>query len=171
MRYLGVMLALWVGIALGLAVPDLDLRVPILTHRSILTHGLLLPCLLCVLAWRGSSPILRLFAIGFSSATAIHLCFDLFPKAWIGFALITVPLVGQTSPLISWLWIATSSVVCLYLAGALMRRPLDALISSGSLAMSMLIYARAETSLWWGLSAVIGATCLAVIWRGSVAKR
>jgi hypothetical protein len=178
MRSLAAIFALWIGIVIGISLPDLDQHIWLLSHRSILTHGWLLPFLVCALLW-GSSPSVRLFAIGFSGAVAIHLCFDLFPQHWAGFALITVPLVGRTSPLFSWLWIAGSCVLCLYLACALMRRLQDLLLSSASLGVSVLLYARTESSLWWGVVAFIGASGLACIcavqslpfWRSSDVRR
>lgn len=45
----------------------------------------------------------------------MHLCFDLFPVSWTGFALIAIPFYGRTTALLSWLWIAGNSIVCLYL--------------------------------------------------------
>src|SRR5262245_31567925 len=132
MRSLAAVVALWSGIIIGISLPDLDQSIWLLTHRSILTHGWLLPLVVCALLW-GGGPIARLFAIGLSGAVAIHLCFDLFPRSWSGFALIAIPLIGRTSPLVSWLWIAGSCVICLYLACALMRKPQDLLLSSASL--------------------------------------
>ena len=39
---------------------------------------------------------------------AVHLSFDLFPKGWSGFALISVPGYGWTAPWFSGAWIAIS---------------------------------------------------------------
>ena len=64
-----------------------------LLHRSILTHSALLPLFLFVLLrpvlFRRSLGIAgRLFLIGLCFSLAIHLCFDMYPTRWWGFALI-----------------------------------------------------------------------------------
>jgi hypothetical protein len=51
----------------------------------------------------------------------VHLSFDLFPRSWIGYALITVPLVGRIAPTLTVLWLASSMVVCCLLALRLLR--------------------------------------------------
>jgi len=106
------------GMVVGFWLPDLDLKlglVGLLMHRSVITHGWLLP-LLCFWGIRKRALlILQPLAAGLSAAMAAHLCFDFFPQRWTGFALITIPLYGRTSPLFSQLWIALSIVICLYL--------------------------------------------------------
>ncbi len=115
------LLTLAVGLVAGKEFPDLDQDVSFLVHRSIFTHGLLLPVMLFSVAFAFKATPVRLFAIGFSLGVAVHLSFDLFPKAWTGFALIHVPTVGWTYPAVSWVWIALSIVVCLYAAMKLVR--------------------------------------------------
>ena len=111
------LLALLVGLALGERFPDVDQHTGILVHRSVFTHGPLLPLLLFLLTSGIKAPVpIRMFALGFSVAVAVRLCFDLFPKAWHGYALIHVPAIGWTFPAISWAWIALSIICCLYLA-------------------------------------------------------
>ena len=102
-----------IGLFCGAILPDTDQVIPLLIHRSVLTHGFLIPLGLCLLAERRSA--LRLFVIGVCAASAVHLAYDLFPRAWSGYALVTVPFVGRTSSIFSWLWLALSLVVCLYL--------------------------------------------------------
>ena len=84
-------LSLIVGLALGNKFPDIDQDTALLVHRSVFTHGPLLPFLLFLVASGIRFAPLRLFAMGFSLGVAFHLSFDLFPKAWQGFALIHVP--------------------------------------------------------------------------------
>jgi hypothetical protein len=139
------------GLALGLHFPDIDNRLQLsglLVHRSILTHGFLLSLLLFwfIRNQRDSKPKLRLFIIGLSLAFAVHLCFDFFPKAWIGFALIHIPFYGRTSGLFSQLWILLSLGVCLYLAFVLVRRVIELLLSIGSLIFSFFVSVAEEGS-------------------------
>ena len=56
---------------------------------------------------------------------AVHLSFDLFPKGWSGFALISVPSYGWTAPWFSGAWIAFSTVFCAYLAIRLVKNWFD----------------------------------------------
>lgn len=129
---------LLLGLALGFRFPDIDQRLQLsglLVHRSILTHGFLLSLLLFwfIRNERDSKPKLRLFVIGLSLAFAVHLCFDFFPRSWVGYALIHIPLYGRTNGLFSQLWILLSVGVCLYLTFVLVRRVIELLLSIGSL--------------------------------------
>tara|TARA_Y100000741_G_scaffold253746_1_gene195354 strand:- start:72 stop:671 length:600 start_codon:yes stop_codon:yes gene_type:complete len=105
------LVVLYVSLLAGLEFPDFDLHLLIfLGHRSILTHGIIVPFFLYkFLTKEGYSKISnkifgRFFSnkdfsreildyayIGFLIGIAIHLCADLFPKAWMGFALIVFP--------------------------------------------------------------------------------
>jgi hypothetical protein len=145
---LRVLVALFAGAAVGLYLPDIDRTFPFLLHRSIITHSVLIP-LLCFLAVQSAKARWQAAAtMGLCLAVAVHLCFDLFPVVWIGFALISVPFVGQLSGAFSMLVLASSSVACLYLALRLLttRRAL-AIVVAVSLAC-FLIAARAERVFW-----------------------
>lgn len=137
-----------VGIALfifgcgwGLGFPDTDQAYmwrPLLVHRSILTHSALLPLLLFVLlrpvlVRHPLSPAARLFLIGLSFATAIHLCFDMYPRAWYGYALIHIPFDGWTNGSFSWSWLLATVTLCLVLGCWLIRTMAEFLISLGGL--------------------------------------
>jgi hypothetical protein len=102
MAYAANIFLLLLALLLGLNLPDLDHQLPFLVHRSILTHGCLAPLGLFLIAYRDKSNPLRFFSMGFSLAAVIHLCFDLFPRAWAGFALIHIPFWGRTDWLFSW---------------------------------------------------------------------
>jgi hypothetical protein len=111
------------GLTSGAIFPDLDLRVPFLLHRSIVTHGMLLPIiLLCIwVRFRPQLQWVRTLSVGFCAALAAHLSLDLFPWMWKGFALIHIPGYGRSSAEFSWGWITGSIVVCAYLAASSMR--------------------------------------------------
>ena len=118
-------ISLVAGLALGEWFPDIDQRFHFLTHRSILTHSLIVPLFLYSMGSGLKATPLRLFVSGFSLGLAIHLGFDLFPRSWQGYALIHVPLLGWTHPIFSWLWIAVSMICCLYLSMRLARNGIE----------------------------------------------
>ena len=89
---------------------DVDLA-PVfpLRHRSAWTHGPLVPALV----WWVSTlhPLGWYVAVGFLPAYALHLLADLWPKAWVGSALIKLyPLPLSFNPALSFLWIALGVV-------------------------------------------------------------
>ena len=164
------LLSLLVGLSLGEKFPDIDQGSRFLVHRSVFTHGPILPFLLFLVASRINPVPVRLFAMGFSLGVAVHLCFDLFPKGWTGFALIHVPVVGWTYPQVSWVWIALSIICCFYMAMGLVRNGLQGTaLVFGMLAMFG--YAGAnEESVWGPLLSMIAATVIglvALLWRRS----
>lgn len=111
------LLALLAGVYVGFRFPDFDQRTDLLMHRSIITHGLLAPLLLyAVLGSRRSPAPARLFVAGVALAVAVHLSYDLFPRAWWRHALIHLPTYGWTPTIFSWVWIALSIVVCFFIA-------------------------------------------------------
>jgi hypothetical protein len=169
MSYIVGLLLLPIGIAIGLNLPDLDSRVSFLVHRSIVTHGFIFPLLLYWGIHKRDFVQLRLPAIGFSLSLAAHLGFDLFPNAWIGYALISVPLYGRTDPLFSWLWIAGSIVLCLYLALLLVKNLGDVAVAAGSAVVSFGLCAAAESVYWPALGAFCLATFIALMLPSSSA--
>ncbi len=102
---------LFVSLLAGLEIPDLDLiLIFILGHRSIITHSIILPYLFYKFLTKDGkqnfldkyfskiftsnkikSDFLDFAYIGFLIGIAIHLCADLFPKAYVGYALIKLP--------------------------------------------------------------------------------
>ncbi|TCP33187.1 hypothetical protein [Sphingomonas sp. BK235] len=103
-----------VALAVGLTLPDLDLRLW-LGHRSALTHSIL-PALLLLAARQ------RAAACGIAAGTGVHLAADCFPRHMIGYATVKLPLAGAMSPLHSYAWLALNAVAALLLAAALARR-------------------------------------------------
>jgi|SRR5215213_10074416 len=171
---------LLLGLALGLHFPDIDSRFQmsgLLLHRSILTHGFLLSLLLFCLVRRRRRriPALRLFIVGVNHAVAVHLCFDFFPRNWIGFALIHIPLYGWTSPLFSQAWIILSMIVCLYLGFVLVRNFGEFVLSIGSLIISLGISAAENRDVsGWVLMLLVLSTMVALLmayWREIVKMR
>lgn len=114
-----------VGLHWGIRLPDIDHDMSFLKHRSIVTHGPLIPVILFGVALRLRFPPARLFAMGGCLAFAVHHAFDLFPVGWGGGALIQVPFYGSTSATFSWLWIAFSILAGTYLAAQLARGVVD----------------------------------------------
>ena len=145
MNYVVGFILLIIGIIAGLKFPDLDLRLNFLVHRSIITHSFFIPLILFLWVRKKPQSSSYLLSIGFSLALVIHLCFDLFPRAWVGFALISVPVYGRMSPLFSWLWIAATLIVCLYLVLLLMRTVGDILLIFSSMLATFIIYAATES--------------------------
>ncbi len=83
--------ALVLGLAVGENLPDIDQRTNRLLHRSALTHGPLASLLLYSLTLRASATPVRWLAMGVCIGTAVHMAFDLFPRSWQGYALVSLP--------------------------------------------------------------------------------
>ena len=82
----------------GLVAPDVDQRLPFLTHRSLLTHGPWFALLATWLAQKSRSPsAVPLIACSFVIGLVFHFAADLFPKAWMGVCLGTHPVLGPSS--------------------------------------------------------------------------
>ena len=163
MRYLPPLIALVVGLPLGMGLPDIDQRIGFLLHRSIITHGPLLPVILFV--WVASSDSLprRWFAMSVSLGFAVHFAFDLFPEAWSGYALIAVPGLGWTPAPFSWVWIALNVLICTYLAARLVRNGLETGLLGLGLAGGFIYAARAEDALWGPMAAMGVGTVVAAM--------
>lgn len=143
----GVILLL-LALLLGLNLPDLDHQTQFLVHRSILTHGFLVPLGVFLLVYKDKTASPRFLSMGFSLAAVTHLCFDLFPRAWIGFALIHIPFWGRSTPLFSWVWLSMSIIICLYLTFVLIKTLLDIVIAVGSLGLAFTFYASTQPIFW-----------------------
>ena len=163
MRYLAPLIALVVGLPLGLELPDIDQRIGLLLHRSIITHGPLLPIILFI--WVSSSQSLprRWFAMSVSLGFAVHFVFDLFPEAWSGYALIAVPVLGWTPALFSWGWIALNVLICTYLAARLVRNGIEIGLLGLGLVGGFIYAARAEDTLLGPIAAITAASAAAAV--------
>ena len=115
------LMALGLGLYVGEWFPDVDQKTSLLLHRSILTHGLLLPLTVYLVASRIQFRIVRWLAMGVNLGVAVHLAFDLSPRAWQGYALVSLPFYGWMPPLVSWGWIALVGFACFYMAAKLVR--------------------------------------------------
>ena len=105
------LIILSVSLLAGLEFPDIDMiLIFLLGHRSIITHGILIPFFLyryltkegnqqfidkylskILTSKKIKNDFLDYIYIGFLIGIAIHLCADLFPKAYWGNALIKLP--------------------------------------------------------------------------------
>ena len=101
------------GAWLGSWFPDIDLKIRFLRHRSILTHGFIMPALMLLVVGAARNERVEWFIAGFSAGVAVHLAFDLFPESWRGYALISAPIFGGMSRRASKAWITLSAFACL----------------------------------------------------------
>ncbi len=148
-----------VGAGLGIRAADIDLALPFLLHRSIVTHGLLFPVLACGFALYFHHARLRMFAIGLGVAMAVHFCFDLYPAAWAGYALIHIPGYGRASVTFSWAWLGVSAFIGLYGALWLVWRMRELVLSVISAAGAFFYYASHEK---WLSPLMTFGVCLAL---------
>ena len=126
MKYLLGFAALLAGLWFGEWFPDIDQKPNLqLLHRSMVTHGPLVPVVIFAIASGSRSIQLRWFALGVLVGAAIHFSFDLFPGRWSGPALISLPNYGWTASWFSWTWIAGSTLACTWLALRLVRSGFD----------------------------------------------
>ena len=105
----------------GLKLPDVDQRTDLLLHRSILTHGPLIPLIVYVLVRNARRLSVRAFSMFLCLGFVVHLSFDLFPRAWMGYALISIPAYGWLPPVLSIAWMSASALLCAYWASRLVR--------------------------------------------------
>ena len=132
----------------------------LLVPWSIVTHGPLLPIIVVGVASVIRTIPLRWFAFGLAVGLAVHLSFDLFPKGWSGFALISVPGYGWTAPWFSGAWIAISTVFCAYLAIRLVKNWFDGCLLIMSLICAFGYVSIGEEAFW--RPAVVLAIAIAV---------
>ncbi len=110
---------LYISLLAGLQFPDFDLHIfAFLGHRSILTHGIIVPYFLYRFLnnRKISNDVLDFVYIGFLLGIALHLCADLFPKAWIGFALIMFPPWIPMGAPFSIIWMLSNLIIALWIS-------------------------------------------------------
>jgi hypothetical protein len=107
-----LLLAAFLAFFLGAKLPDIDLAPILWHHRSAWTHGPLWAFLVPFVAalW---SPWYMVYAWpAFLVGITFHLFKDLFPKAWVGAALINFqPMKKTFKPAGSILWLLGSAIV------------------------------------------------------------
>ena len=105
-----------VAFFLGIKLPDWDFKLK-LRHRNILTHSPFVTVIFITLYETDTSYFFKYFIVGFSSAIAIHILFDLFPRKWHGGALLKIPFNGITcSKETTKLFFIATSLVSVFLA-------------------------------------------------------
>ena len=156
------LIALAASVYIGLKFPDVDQRVGFLLHRSIITHGPLLPLVAFAFAL-GENPVQRRLGTGIGIGFAVHMAFDLFPRGWQGYALISLPVYGWTPSVFSWVWISATMLVCFSLAIKLCRNAMDVVILLVATIATFAFVAPGENALWRPL-AVTAASVLVCYW-------
>jgi len=156
-----IALSLIIGMYLGNRFPDIDQRTDLLTHRSILTHGFIIPLVLYLIVSRIENPITRFWGMGFNLAVSIHLCFDLFPKGWYMHALIHIPGIGWTWAFISQGWIFLSMVICIYTAFKLIKNFNQAILCMLGILLFFIYAHQVESNLFKPLIMLVIAIVIA----------
>ena len=170
MKYVFGLVVMVLGVVAGLEFPDIDQSVGLILHRSILTHGPLVPMIVFAAASGDHSLPVRWLGIGVCLGVAVHLGFDLFPEEWSGYALISVPGYGRTPMLFSWAWIALSMIACVYMAARLSRSSAETVLLLAGLAGTFWWASIDERELWGPAVAVGAAAVVALIVAASQAK-
>ena len=112
MKILLVMSLIMLAFVVGMIAPDVDQKVGLIVHRSILTHGPWFALAAILLATKSNSRYaIPLTGAAFSLGLSIHLAADLFPRGWTGFALIHIPGYGSLPGAASVIWILASLVI------------------------------------------------------------
>ena len=156
------LVALALAVYIGLKFPDLDQRAGFLLHRSIITHGPWLSLLAFAFAL-GNNPVQRRLGAGICIGIAVHMAFDLFPRAWQGYALISLPVYGWTPSVFSWLWISATMLISFGLATKLCRNAMDLAILFLAVVGALLFVLPNEDALWRPM-AVTAAGLLVCFW-------
>lgn len=154
------LVALFCGAALGLSLPDTDHVFFFLRHRSMVTHSVLFPFLAYYFS-RDSKYWVRMGATGLALAITVHLCFDLFPADWRGYALLYIPFGGALPGTMSWLWLFGNMVACWYISFLLLDTIDQTKIALGCTALIFLFASQVERSLWMPLITLVLSGALA----------
>ena len=99
----------------------------------------------------------------------VHLAFDLFPRAWSGYALISMPVYGWLPGWASIVWISGSMLACAYWSVRLVRGTLEPLILVVGAAGIFIYAVRSESALFSPL--VVAVAALAVCGVVSLFRR
>ena len=158
-----LIISLILGLYLGNKFPDIDQRTDLLTHRSIFTHGFILPLIIYLICFKIKNSILRLFLIGLNIALVIHLSFDLYPRGWYMHALIHIPVIGWTWAWITKVWIFISMVMCGYFAVKLIKNFTQGLIAILSLLLFFIYLSPEEHRFFAPLITMIVASLISIV--------
>ena len=161
-RIVGLIL-LVVGLWIGLELPDADQSASFLLHRSIITHGPLIPGLLFIVAAASRAIPVRWLALGVGIGFAVHLAFDLYPRSWQGYALISVPYFGWMPDWFSKAWIGISALLAAHMAARLTRTFFEVSLFVLGLAGSFIAVAPSENQLWLPAITTAGLGILALV--------
>jgi hypothetical protein len=143
-----VLAMLVVGAIIGLWLPDVDLIFPFLTHRSVLTHSVILPLGAYLLGKQRDDRWLLSVTAGVSLGVLVHLIFDLYPAGWFGGALLYWPVMPRTIGLTnSVVWLLANCVGCIYLVLLILRR--DVLWVAAAVAVVALLFAAQTERAFW----------------------
>jgi len=105
---------------LGLSFPDTDfLLFPFLIHILIITHSIIIPFLIYTYLKKKNNinnEYIDLIYSGFLVGIGIHLIADLFPRAYIGYALIKLPLYFSIWVILTLIWILLNIIFAFKIA-------------------------------------------------------
>lgn len=125
-NYWKILLVFCLSFFFGLNFPDIDLSLMfILSHRSILTHGIILPLIFYIYLVKKSKidkTLIDIFYAGILLGITIHLLADLVPKAYIGYALIKLPFNISIGKELSILWMSSNVLAALIITTDLISK-------------------------------------------------
>lgn len=169
MKYAGPILSFVIGLWIGGSMADFDHTLAFLQHRSIVTHGVLIPLLVYALLPKDQEWI-RLGLIGVFVGMGAHLSYDLFPRGWGGtYARISVPIYGYLNIALSVIWIGLNVVASLYIALLLVKQGYEVSLAVVGLVLVFMGYAPTENAFWSPLIALVVALGIALVLPGSTA--
>ena len=145
---------------IGLKLPDINQQVGFLLHRSIITHGPLFPLLAYIFATT-EHPVPRRFALGACGGLAVHFAFDLFPRAWQGYALVSLPVYGWMPPVVSWVILGGTLLLSMCYTVKCSRGGMDTVMILVVLAASFWFAVRNENALWLPLAVLVSSFVVA----------
>jgi hypothetical protein len=161
---LSFVVGLWIGVSLA----DFDHTLAFLRHRSIVTHGAIIPLVIYLLAPKNQDWV-RMGLVGLFIGMAAHLSYDLFPNGWGTFARINVPFYGYLSPTLSIIWISLNVVASLYIALLIVQKGHEVGIAAVGLVVAFMGCAPNENAFWSPLIGLVVALGLALVLPGSAA--
>lgn len=131
---------------IGTIYPNIDFRIRVIRHRSILTHSPLLPFLL--LKAFDPNRLVDLFVIALSAGIGVHLAFDLYTKEWKSIDLISVPFLGRAKKKFSKLLIFLSGTLSLSLAFSIANGLREFSMILIALFLVFYMYSKSKEEFW-----------------------